>query len=154
MPATLEAILSQAENANGDRRPIEIIDVRAARQPFQTHAESTLRRILAERGEDHLRFVLATLTQSENNAGALVGPVIEAVSEIVAAHPYWAERTTEWLSAFDKIELIDLYERAKALKSTARGPSKTRAVQMLLADRLAAVMGQPEPKYDLFSEVV
>ena len=97
----LAYILATQENANGDSRPIKIVDVRAARGLFETHAASTLKRILQEHGEDHLRFVLATILQSENNANALVGPVLDAVSEITLSHPYWAERTTEWLDCFD-----------------------------------------------------
>lgn len=148
--STLDQILASTENANGDPRPVSIVPTHVERGLYQTHAARTLQRLLDKHGEDHLRFVLATILQSENNADALLGPVIDAVSDLARLHPEWADRASEWMDAFDEVRLIEVYERAKALRAGGTGPSKSEAVFLLLADRLAAVLGAPVPQRDLF----
>lgn len=93
---------------------VEILDTRLQhkRRPGQTCAVGTLEEILREEGSEHLRSVLMTIMQSENNKMALVRPVLLAVSDLLSLHPTWFGG--EWLDAFDKIDLCDVYAAAKS----------------------------------------
>ncbi|WP_316227849.1 hypothetical protein [Bradyrhizobium sp. SZCCHNR3015] len=90
---------------------IEIIDTAAARGPGQTCARNILQKVLTDEGEAHLRSVLITIMETENNKRMLVRQVILAVSDVLRAYPHWFG--AEWLNAFDKIELAVMFEEAK-----------------------------------------
>jgi len=96
--------------------PIELLPTRVRRKPgrAQTHAAKAMQDILEARGEAHLRFVLLTIVESENNRNALYGPLIWAISDRVIANPEWAETGSVWLEAFDRIDLNEVWERARA----------------------------------------
>src|SRR5690606_41875353 len=70
--------------------------------------------MLEARGEAHLRFVLLTIVESENNRSALYGPLIWAISDRVIANPEWAETGSAWLEAFDRIDLNEVWNRARS----------------------------------------
>ena len=91
---------------------VEIVDVsESARKPGQTCARKILQKVLADEGEAHLRSVLITIMETENNKRMLVRPVILAVSDVLRTYPNWFGDT--WLRLFDGIELAGLYELAK-----------------------------------------
>lgn len=83
------------------------------RAPGETCAVKTMERILRRHGADHLRDVLMTLMETENNKRELTEPVLLAVSDILFAHPNWFCGEA-WFEAVDAIDLAGVYEAAKA----------------------------------------
>lgn len=92
---------------------VTIIQPRQQRQrgPGQTCAEGTLEGILRDEGAAHLRSILLTVMESENNRMALVRPVLLAISDILRAHPTWFGE--KWLQVFDGIDLAAVHTEAK-----------------------------------------
>ena len=120
---------------------VQAIPTAAARGPFQTHAGKTLENIYEDHGEAHLRDVLTCLTEAENNAMALVAPVITAVSDVLRAHAGWWERdASAWLEVMDRTDLVQLHWFAKGNLRAVPAP---KAVATLLYGHLAAVFDPP-----------
>jgi hypothetical protein len=85
--------------------------------PMQTAAGNTLDKILRDHGENHLRDVLAVLTESENNRNMLIAPVIKAVSRIMAENPCWyGDDASTFLEVMDKADLASIYASVKPNK--------------------------------------
>src|ERR1035437_5657774 len=104
MTATLADICAELE--------IDVVDTsESARKPGQTCARKILQKVLTDEGEAHLRSVLITIMETENNKRMLVRPVILAVSDVLRTYPKWFGAV--WLTVFDGIELAELYEDAK-----------------------------------------
>lgn len=97
---------------------ITVVPVTKQRAPMETCAINTLARILNDHGPEHLRSVLMSIVETENNKRMLVAPVIWAVSDILLAHPSWFGG--DFLEAMDQIDLSELYERAKANRRAAQ----------------------------------
>lgn len=109
--------------------------------PMQTAAGQTLERILADRGEDHLRDVLTVLTETENCKHMLIAPVIKAVSRIMSQNPTWyGSEASAFLEVMDKADLAGMYERAKANKGVVEAH---KTIAALLLDELRKVF-KPE----------
>jgi len=124
MTATLAEICAEME--------IEIVDTsESARKPGQTCARKILQKVLLDEGERHLRSVLITIMETENNKRMLVRPVILAVSDVLRTYPNWFGDT--WLQLFDKIELSELYEDAKRDRE---GVAPRYSIAARLIDRL------------------
>lgn len=119
---------------------VEIVDTAATRGPGQTCARNILQRVLIDEGEAHLRSVLITIMETENNKRMLVRQIILAVSDVLRAYPSWFGDA--WLKAFDEIELAELYEQAKADRE---GVSMRASIAARLIDRLRPHF-QPEPQ--------
>lgn len=100
--------------------------------------ERTIDRMISRHGEGHVIFVLKTITETVNNKRELVAPTIEAVSDIALGHPDWAERASEWLDAFDALDL-------PALRSLARQNLRVvrvrEAMAAMIFERLAPTFG-------------
>jgi hypothetical protein len=97
---------------------IRVVPVTKHREPMETCAVNTLVRILNDHGPEHLRSVLMSIVETENNKRMLVAPIIWAVSDILSAHPSWFSGT--FLEAMDKIDLAEMHERAKANREAAQ----------------------------------
>ncbi|MGB3490967.1 MAG: hypothetical protein WBA37_15430 [Xanthobacteraceae bacterium] len=97
--------------------------------------------ILEARGEAHLRFVLLTIVESENNRNALYGPLIWAISDRVIANPEWAETGSKWLEAFDRIDLNDVWDRARACGGAT---PRRHAASTILHELLRPIFGAVE----------
>jgi hypothetical protein len=112
---------------------VEVIDTRQARsrKPGQTCADRTLARILEDEGEAHLRSVLVTMMETENNKRMLIAPVIWAVSDVLRGHPDWFGET--WLQAFDAIPIAELHELAKQSREAV---APRQALATMLIERL------------------
>ena len=90
MTATLADILGEMD--------IKIVGLQRYRGPMETMAVGSLERILRQHGYAHLKMVLMSIVETRNNKRELVAPVIWAISDLIRAHPAWADRATEWLS--------------------------------------------------------
>jgi len=96
---------------------IRTVSTRAYRGPGVTMATACLRRILQQHGYGHTKLVLTSIAETRSNDRELVAPVIWAVSDLIVAHPKWADRVSDWLAAFDKVDLRQLRAFAKLNKS-------------------------------------
>jgi hypothetical protein len=115
-----------------DELGIKIVTVsESARKPGQTCAGKIMQKVLHDEGEAHLRSVLITITETENNKRMLVRPVILAVTDVLRTYPSWFG--DQWLNLFDKIELSDLYEEAKRDRE---GIAPRNSIAARLIDRL------------------
>lgn len=107
------------------------------RAPGETCAVKTMERILRRRGAAHLRDVLMTLMETENNKRELTEPVLLAVSDILFAHPSWFCGEA-WFEAIDTIDLAGVYEAAKANR---RAVSPRAGVAAMLFSKLSVRFG-------------
>lgn len=92
---------------------IKAISIQRYRGPMETMAVETMEHILERYGYAHLKMVLMSIVETANNKRELVAPTIWAVSDLVRAHPGWSGRVSDWLAAFDKVDLGQLRAFAK-----------------------------------------
>jgi hypothetical protein len=64
-------------------------------------------------GSGHLTLLIRTITESEGNEGALIAPVISAVSSVM--RPQWTATGIQWIAAFDRIPLLSILETMRGL---------------------------------------
>jgi hypothetical protein len=93
---------------------LEILPTNKAPGPGQTTAGSTLHAIYRSYGEGHLVMLLRTLLESEGNSGHVNEFTLYAISDVMVAHPEWPESGLKWLEVFDRIDLGDIREQARA----------------------------------------
>lgn len=65
---------------------VTIVDGRSYPGIRETRAVATLDRILTTKGEDHFRFVLSTVAETENNQGYIDKYLLWAVSDLVETY--------------------------------------------------------------------
>lgn len=123
--------MTPALSAILDELGVVVVPVTKQRAPMETCAVNTLARILNDHGSEHLRSVLMSIVETENNKRMLVAPVIWAVSDILLAHPSWFGG--DFLEAMDQIDLSELYDRAK---TNRRAAQPRQAVATMLFDTL------------------
>lgn len=114
-----------------DELEIGIVPVTKQRGPMETCAINTLERILKEHGPEHLRSVLISIVETENNKRMLVAPVIWGMSDCLLAHPSWFGG--DFLQAMDGIDLAEMHERAKANRQAAQ---PRQAIATMLFEKL------------------
>jgi hypothetical protein len=119
---------------------IKAVPLYAYRGPGATMATACLESILKQYGYAHLKFVLMSIAETRSNARELVAPVIWAISDLIVAHPKWAERVTDWLAAFDKVDIRQV--RAFAKQNKAVKPRA--AIATLLFGFLKSQMDQKQ----------
>src|ERR1035437_1694335 len=112
MTATLADILDELE--------IKIVDLKRYRGPMETMAAGSMERILKQYGYAHLKMVLMSIVETRNNKRELVAPVIWAVSDLIRAHPAWADHASEWFEAFDRVDLAKLRTIAKLNRNAVK----------------------------------
>jgi hypothetical protein len=122
---------------------ITAIPTKQYRRPRETHAGESLQRIFDRHGEDHLIMTLRTITESAGNDRALIAPVINALSDIIAAHPRSAERGFAWIEEFDNIDLLHL---AAAAKANRKAVTPRAAIATMLHSLLSPAFDPPRPK--------
>lgn len=117
---------------------ITVVPVTRQRGPMETFADNTMQRILNDHGPEHLRSVLISIVETENNRRMLIAPVIWALSDVLSAHPSWFG--SEFLDAMDGIDLAEMHERAKANRRAAQ-PRQAMATMLFerLRDRFQVV---------------
>jgi hypothetical protein len=118
---------------------VRVIPANVRRTPATTKCGEVLDYLIERRGEGHVIMLLRTLMESENNRMALVEPVIRAVSNVMLARPDWPNKGLEWLEAFDKIDLCDLWDKSKLDKGA---PRPRLGVEARLNDRLRMIFNE------------
>ena len=99
---------------------IKAVPLYAYRGPGATMATACLESILQQHGYGHTKLVLTSIAETRSNDRELVAPVIWAVSDLIVAHPKWADRVSDWLAAFDKVDIRHLRVFAKLNKSAVK----------------------------------
>lgn len=126
---------------------IRIVDGRAYPGIRETRAVTTMDRILNSKGEDHLRMVLSTVAETENNQGYIDKHLLWAVSDLVGAcHSVVEARPIEWLECFDAAPVAELQYIAKRL------PHQRFALVGMLYERVVRKFGPNAAQGDLFDD--
>jgi hypothetical protein len=120
---------------------IKAVPLYAYRGPGTTMATACLESILQQHGYGHTKLVLTSIAETRSNDRELVAPVIWAVSDLIVAHPEWADRVTDWLAAFEKVDLRQLRAFARLNKSAV--PPRA-AIATLLFGFLASQMDRQQ----------
>jgi hypothetical protein len=120
---------------------VKVIDLQRYRGPGATMAIACIESIYQRYGYGHTKLVLTSIAETRSNARELVAPVIWAISDLIVAHPKWADRVSDWLAAFDKVDLKQLRAFAKLNKSAV--PPRA-AIATLLFGFLASKMDQQQ----------
>lgn len=77
----------------------------------------TLRKILNEHGEGHLKLVLSLISESENNCTELYSETISAVSGLVAAFPDEINSMRNLHEWFDDLDLHEMRYKARSYRT-------------------------------------
>ena len=117
---------------------IKIIDTADRAGPLRTSAVNTIRRMLADHGQDHTVVVLRAITEGNPaNRTMLNEYTIKAVGDVVCAHPGWVQRGMEWLEAWDGVDLVQIRNSAK---SSGIRPLR-HAIGAMVCLRLTEILG-------------
>ena len=85
------------------------------RGPMATSCIGIVARMVRKFGLPHATITLRTIVESsEANQCALIADIVDGVSDLILAHPRWANLGLEWLAAFDQIDLTAIRRTAKA----------------------------------------
>jgi hypothetical protein len=129
---------------------VRIVEKHRYPEPGETRAVETLARILRRHGEGHLRLVLSTLAETDNNKGQLDEVLFWAASDMVRACPEIIEqRAGEWLAMWDACPVGELQFIAQDL----RGVIPLRfALAGMIYERVVRAFGQRATQPDLFDD--
>lgn len=111
---------------------------------LETVAAQTIERLISDHGEGHARFVLTAIAETVNNRTELVAPTILAISDIVRAHPEWAEqRAGEFLDALDALPLAEI--RAGVKRNRIAVPIR-QGMAAIIHARIAPILSPNAPR--------
>jgi hypothetical protein len=112
-----DALTDPRVQALCDELGIKIVDRHRYPEPGEARAVETLARIIRRHGEGHLRLVLSTLAETDNNKGQLDEVLFWAASDMVRACPEILERRAgDWLTMWDVCPLGELQFIAQDLR--------------------------------------
>lgn len=133
-----------------DEFGIKIVDRHRYPEPGETRAVETLARIMRRYGEGHLRLVLSTLAETDNNKGQLDEVLFWAASDLVRACPEIVERrAADWLTMWDACPVGELQFIAQDL----RGVVPLRfALGGMIYERVVRAFGPRASQPDLFDD--
>lgn len=103
---------------------------------LETCASRTIEKLVDNHGAAHARLVLISLAETVNHRRELVAPTIEAVSDVLLAHPEWADRG--WLDAIDTLDLAGMRSR---VKRNMRAAPVRAAMATMIFDKLLPILG-------------
>ena len=107
---------------------------RAIRRAGECYSPATLRRIGRRHGAAHLALVLRLIVETDDNATALYGETLHAVSELLNHRPDLIERGVALFDDFDGIDLNALRRQARAM---ACGLPVSHVMRILLIQKLS-----------------
>jgi hypothetical protein len=110
-----------------------LIDIEAP--PVDEPTRLQLERLVYFFGPEHVILTVRTIIESEGNEGALIGPVVGAVSSVIRLHPKWADRgdSIPLLATVETMRRLDLFQETSLAKYLA----------MILTNRLWNTMEPP-----------
>jgi hypothetical protein len=106
-----------------------------------THCGAVVDKMIREHGAPHARQVLMLFVETKGNAGMMVRPMIEAVSDILLLHQRWRDAGSALLHIFDQISMSTIWEKAKATRIKAR----REIISALLFVELEKILGPSRP---------
>jgi hypothetical protein len=124
---------------------IRIVPTKRRPRENETTAAGTLQNILSKYGAAHFAMTIRTIVETKGHARALVEPVIYAVSDVMLAQPSWPNTGSDWLTAFDGIDLLSLQRMARPLFAISKLPARA-AIGGMLVQRLAPIFSPPKVK--------
>gem|GEM_PF-1005955 len=112
---------------------------RTARGAGECYSPATLRRIGRRHGAAHLALVLRLIVETEDNATALYGETLQAVSELLIHRPDLIERGTALFDDFDRIDLNALRGQARVM---ACGLPVSHVMRILILQKLSGPLSE------------
>jgi hypothetical protein len=119
-----------------------LVDLEAP--PVDEPTRLQLQRLVYVFGPQHVILMVRTIIESQGNEGALIGPVVGAVSSVMRAHPKWADKGLAWIEAFDSIPLVEVVDTMRSL-DLFKETSLAQYLAMILTNKLAKIMEPPRP---------
>jgi hypothetical protein len=107
------------------------------RGPMATSCLGVVARLIRKFGLPHATITLRTIVESKGNESALIADIVDAVSDLIRAHPRWANAGLALIESFDQ---IDLAEVRKAAKATLARPLRA-AITTLVCIQLTKILG-------------
>ncbi|MBR1212063.1 hypothetical protein [Bradyrhizobium sp. JYMT SZCCT0180] len=95
-------------------------------------------------GPQHVTLLIRTIVESEGNDGALIDPVISAVSSVMSCRRDWTDKGLAWIEAFDSIPLLAIVETMRGL-DLFHETSLARYMAVSLSNRLRKHFDPPAP---------
>ena len=111
------------------------------RGPMETNCLGIVARMIRKFGLPHTTITLRTIVESKGNESALIADIADGVSDLILAHPRWANLGLPFIEAFDQ---IDLAEVRKAAKATGARPLRA-AITTLVCIQLTRILGASRP---------
>jgi hypothetical protein len=112
--------------------------------PIDDAARLRLHRLVYLFGPQHVILLVRTITESEGNQGALVDPIISAVSSVMSCHRDWTDKGLAWIEAWDSIPLLAIVETMRSL-DLFQETSLAHYLFMILSNKLRKIMEPPPP---------
>ena len=115
----------------------------------ETRAVGTIDKIWTRFGDGHIRLVLSTLAETENNKACIDRDTLWCVSYLIRAYPKLIEKQmSQWLECFDALPLAAL---AKVNNDTLRGRVKLpHSLAGMVNERIYRWFGPDAIEPDLF----
>lgn len=134
-----------------DEFSVEVIEPNRYPGVGQTRAVGALTNIAATHGEGHLRLVMSTLAETENNRKSIDQVTLWCISHLLRAYPHLVEREFgRWLECFDAMPFDEL---AAMTNTTLRGRVKLpHALAGAVNERIYRFFGPNALEPDLFDE--
>ncbi|WP_029587539.1 hypothetical protein [Bradyrhizobium sp. URHD0069] len=132
----------ERERAAAEKLNQLLLDLEAP--PIDEPARARLQRLLERSGAGHVTLLIRTITESEGNQGALIEPIISAVSSVMSAHPKWTDKGLAWIEAFDSLRLLEIVDTMRGL-DLFKETSLSHYLFMALNNKLLKTMEPPPP---------
>jgi hypothetical protein len=124
---------------------IQFVPTNKTREAGESCAARIVERLVADRGMDHAMVVMRCIAEtSPENRRHLTRPVITAVSDVLLAHPRWANDGLAILEAMDRVDLDAIWKSVKRAKVSPRGA--IAAPVYIELERILGPSVLPKPK--------
>jgi hypothetical protein len=108
---------------------------------METNCLGIVARLIRKFGLPHATITLRTIVESKGNESALIADIADGVSDLILAHPRWANLGLPFVEAFDQISLAEV---RKAAKQTGVRPLRA-AITTLVCIELTKILGPSRP---------
>lgn len=112
-------------------------------KPGETMAATAIERMFKRHGRDTLITALQCITETSENTGLLVAPIITALCEILSENPEWRDAGSRLLEVFDEIDLEAELASARSVAAQKRNVGVAVVLANRLRDLLTERLGAP-----------